>query len=362
MKRCTRCVLPDTVPGITFDLDGVCSFCQSYTPRAPRGEAALLERIAAAKRDDGRYDCIVPLSGGRDSSFVLYMAAERYRLRVLAVTYDNEFRVPQAEQNVDTACRILGVDHVRIRSRHDVARKMVYQGMRMAVPFGFRTTQVPWLCGACSYGFHSVVYRAAEQHRVPLILWGDSDEENTLPMHARVERADTRPGRDPEEMRRRRHSTAAIYLFRYYGLLQRAEFPVRGNHLLGRDDPRLTTPGIQEIHFFDYVPWDRNVIKEAITQRLGWRKPDDHPSSWRFDCVLHLVINYYHLLNFGCTKDCFGYARMINSGRMSRQEALEQEEAVTAHLAEHIRGVLQDHVGLSARDVDRLAQKDGVTL
>ena len=94
--------MPETVPGITFDKDGICSFCLSYQKEEYLGEEELERIIASIKKEDNEYDCIVPLSGGRDSSYVLYMAKAIYDLRVLAVSYDNEFRTDQALVNMKT--------------------------------------------------------------------------------------------------------------------------------------------------------------------------------------------------------------------------------------------------------------------
>ena len=95
MKRCTQCIMPETVPGITFDNDGICSFCQSYQKETYLGQKKLDQIVATAKSRNNKYDCIVPLSGGRDSTYVLYVARAIYDLKVLAVNYDNEFRNPQ---------------------------------------------------------------------------------------------------------------------------------------------------------------------------------------------------------------------------------------------------------------------------
>ena len=86
MRRCNRCILPDTVPGITFDEKGICNFCHSHSEESCLGEEALEKLISLIRSKDNKYDCIVPLSGGRDSTFVLYIARAVYNLKVLAVS------------------------------------------------------------------------------------------------------------------------------------------------------------------------------------------------------------------------------------------------------------------------------------
>ncbi len=98
-KRCTRCVLPDTIPNIEFDEDGVCNHCRTHRSLRYKGEAAL-ERKLDLHRDSGRkYNCIVAVSGGRDSSFALWKMVKEYDMRVLAVNYENPFTSQQARAN-----------------------------------------------------------------------------------------------------------------------------------------------------------------------------------------------------------------------------------------------------------------------
>ena len=99
--------MPVTVPGITFDEKGICSYCLSYQQEYSLGREALEDIIASSRNINNQYDCIVPLSGGRDSTFVLYAAKALYDLKVLAVSYDNEFRIEQALVNMQNACKIL---------------------------------------------------------------------------------------------------------------------------------------------------------------------------------------------------------------------------------------------------------------
>jgi tRNA(Ile)-lysidine synthase TilS/MesJ len=95
MKRCTRCVLPENAPGISFDQHGVCNYCHSYKKLTYKGESALVKLLDSHRRRDSRYDCMVPVSGGRDSSFTLLKMVKDYGMKVLAIHYENPFTDPQ---------------------------------------------------------------------------------------------------------------------------------------------------------------------------------------------------------------------------------------------------------------------------
>ena len=127
MKRCTQCIMTDTVPGITFDDQGLCSYCRDFKKETYIGKEKLDAIVADAKGKGQPYDCVVPLSGGRDSAYVLYLARKVYDLKVLAVNYNNEFQNPQALKNMQNACQRLAADFVSVRSRNSIARELMIE-------------------------------------------------------------------------------------------------------------------------------------------------------------------------------------------------------------------------------------------
>jgi len=349
MRRCTRCVMPDTVPGIEFGDDGVCSFCRAYRKEEYLGKHELDRIITSAKRCNAKYDCIVPLSGGRDSAFVLYVAKKIYDLRILAVNYDNEFRVHQAYVNMKNACRLLDVDFISVRSKRNAAKHIVLNSIRNALPSGLGAMSV---CGACAYGYRSVVYIAADRYEVPLIIWGASQAEDTFDMERKAKES---ASQSPKVSIVQKLLSASYYKVRFWTLLQRLEFPVKGNRRFSRGAPILKNRNTTEIRLFDYLPWDRKNIKEIIEGELDWKRPSGHVSTWRIDCELHSFVNHQYFSLLGCSKDCFGYCNMINSGTMSRSEALEQEEEMALSCARSTPQLLE-RIGLSKREVREVVE------
>lgn len=342
--RCSRCVLPETVPGISFDPVGVCSFCHAYRPPDLLGEERLLALFEHAKDLKRRYDCVVPISGGRDSTYVLYLARAVYGLRVLAVNYDGEFRRPIAMENMLNACDRLGVELRCVRSKWSLASRHVRCTIKAASSprhLGF--------CGACGYGNKAAALRAALEHEVPLVLWGSSSVEVTTHMMRRVWAAlPAGPGRYVRLLK------PSFWLARLYLALQRMEFPVPGSSVLRNGDPVLRDGRVSLVPIFDYVRWDRREIKETIKSQLAWRKPPELVSTWRIDCKLHELVNFEFFTLFGCSKDAFGYCSMINAGQMDRSEALAQEEAMAARCMDPLPELLKNEVGLSRRQAERV--------
>jgi len=127
-KRCSRCVLPVNYPGIRFDDDGVCNFCHGTEEIKLLGEEKFLEVIDKFRNGPGKYDCMVAMSGGRDSTYVLWYAVKKLGLRTLACFVDNGFVPEQTHKNVKTATERLGVDLVI--KKHDLVGKSVGHTMR----------------------------------------------------------------------------------------------------------------------------------------------------------------------------------------------------------------------------------------
>lgn len=347
MKRCSKCICPETYPGIQFNKDGICNFCLNCERQKPLGEKELRKILASSK--EKKYDCIVPLSGGRDSSFVLYMA-KNYGLNALAVNYDNEFCSKQAQINMKNACKILGVDFISFRSKINIGKKIVASHLKTLIPSGVSACLTSSsVCSACGYGYRAVVYRVAEKEEIPVILWGDSTIEIPNP-HLEKYRRKYRV-----KPIKKLFSFQIFHYLRYlfYRLLQRYEFRVPGNRILSFGKPLLKNKKIKEIHFYDYIEWDRTKIKQIIMENLDWQKPAEKASSWRFDCKLHSFSNYICKRTLGFSADLDGYCNMVRDGKMTREEAMRQEEYLD-RFSKEMEHLLINDLGLSRKEIKKL--------
>ena len=122
MKKCARCLLPETFPGIEYNQDNVCNYClkwQKYFDRKNKSNKnggirlkSRFEKFIANNRSKGEYDCLLCLSGGKDSTYLLYVLKEKYNLKVLAFTCDTGFMSPVAKRNIQKTIDRLNVEHV----------------------------------------------------------------------------------------------------------------------------------------------------------------------------------------------------------------------------------------------------------
>lgn len=349
IKRCSKCILPETIPTITFNNQGICNFCLDFKPRKYLGEDLLQEKIAAAKAKNQRYDCIVPVSGGRDSTYVLYVAVKKYGLKPIAVYYDNEFATQEALLNVRSACEKLDVEVLIYSSRNKIAHKIVKTRIVAAISPHERGG----ICWPCGYGYRAAVYDAAVKYKVPLILWGGGDNVYGFEIECAAIKGLRKP---PSKLLK--FLKLSFYIAEYYQLQQRKEVPIPGRTLFNRFASGLRPKhcNFEELQYFYYVPWCRREVKETIEGQLGWKKPQNHVSTWKADCKLHALDNYYLIKLFNCSRDCFGYSCMINEGNMTRQEALEQEEAILATYKQGIRELLEGEIGIGQKHIRKLLE------
>ena len=301
VKRCTRCVMPETVPGVTYDEDGVCNYCLSYSPADVIGKEALDEIVESLRGKGAAYDCIVPISGGRDSTYVLYAARALYDLRTLAVHYNSEFVEEQSIANIRNACDALDCELISVRSKRDIATKMVRANLKTPT-----TAESIAFCAACNYGYHAAPYRLAVEHQVPMIWWGVTKDEALIGDMVKEARR-SMSGKKSKYLKLFRPS---FYAGQFHRVRQRMEFRVPGNSIFSRAHAKLNADGIREFSLFRFIRWDREEIEDAIINKLGWRKPPGYLSTWRTDCKLHVVKDLRCFKTCGCSSSCWGYTKL----------------------------------------------------
>ncbi len=113
LKRCNKCLLPETFPFIEFDQHGVCNYCNNYTLKnQPKPIDDLKTLVEPYRRKDNKPDCIVPFSGGRDSTYSLHIVKEILGLNPIAYTYDWGMVTDLARRNIARVCGKLGVENI----------------------------------------------------------------------------------------------------------------------------------------------------------------------------------------------------------------------------------------------------------
>lgn len=171
MRYCTKCVMPDTRPDLRFDQEGVCDACRSFERKnesidwdARRREfETLLE--THGNKNPAKYDCVIPVSGGKDSHLSLHYAKEVYGLKPLCVCFEPTLPTDIGRKNLANVSR-LGVDLIHFKQNPIVYKKLIMEGFQ-------RVGDMEW---ANHMGIWSVPVHFAIKFEVPFIFWGESPQ------------------------------------------------------------------------------------------------------------------------------------------------------------------------------------------
>jgi len=315
MKYCKKCILPETYPGITFNSEGVCNFCQEHKSEdLQRAGKERLLNVLRSVTNESPYDCIVPVSGGKDSSYILYYIVKELGLKPLAVSYNSGFQHEIAEDNVRNACKKLGIQLEEIRSPGTIQKNLLKASYNLS-----KRTGMIWGCANCPAILKMVPINIARKYKVPFVIWGSSILETVDDNKYKKNRS--------KAVKRILNDPLIIYYgiqYVFYRTVQRIalKFPIR--YVL---NPFRTPPFTDEnpkfIHFYDYVHWDSMRNVQLLEQEIGWKHPVGKDS--RFDCTLHCVINLFYKKDYGISHDGLSFCNFVREGKMSRDEALARE-------------------------------------
>ena len=172
-KRCNRCISDSTIPGISFNAEGICSLCEFHDelcklyPENQESEYKLSQIIKKLKKkgQGKKYDCIVGISGGRDSIYLLYITVKKFKLRPLAVHFNDGFDNPVAGENMLNAVKKLGVELRTITSDFRECKDLKIADLKASTPLLNNGTDV---------GIGAALYSVAYKENVKTIFYGQS--------------------------------------------------------------------------------------------------------------------------------------------------------------------------------------------
>ncbi len=328
--RCTRCVLVDRIPGSDFDARGVCSWCRSGYPNyRPLGADALRNIIRARLRSGSEADCIVGISGGKDSAFALWALKKEFGLRVEAFTYDHDGVSEHARENIRAICSTLDVPLHTFslgKHRHLDSFKDYFES------FLVRPSPVTagMTCVACKH-LHVFGSRLAVEKRAPFAVWANCPLEYS-PFLALKRRGN---GAQREGLLKGGALLTAEVLRspRFLSSIAR-HFPLtmEGCLAFAPSSPylRWRYPSVEQLVFFEYWPWNPDKIPGTLTREAGWRKPADVPNDWHSDCVFNVFKEFLFQSILGVSYTDGFLSNQIRHGLITRDQAL-------IHLAESKR-------------------------
>jgi N-acetyl sugar amidotransferase len=310
VKYCSQCVLPSTRPHIVFDANGVCNGCTAHAIKPQidwtRRERAFREVVAHAKARNTGYDCVIPVSGGKDSTWQVVTCLE-YGLNPLAVTWKTPARTAIGARNLANLIN-LGVDHIDYQVNPQVEKRFLYQALVR--------------CGSTAIPMHLALFNIpltiATRFAIPLVVWG----ENSAFEYGGDE--DERYGSRLDGQWIRKYGVTqgtTAHDWVSADLTEKALIPY-----YGPTDEELSKAGVHAVFLGYYFPWDPETSLR-IARAHGFRADPHGPKTGYYDYAdidddfisIHHYLKWY---KFGFTRLFDNLSLEIRNGRMTRQQAI----------------------------------------
>lgn len=299
LKVCTRCIYDERVPRITFDDKGVCNYCKmsdelafQFQTGLPKGQIELDKLISKIKESGKgkRYDCVVGVSGGTDSSYILAKAVE-WGLRPLAAHYDNTWNSAIATENIRKVTKALNVDLFTLvvdnKEADDIFRSFFLSG-------------VPELDCSTDIGLAETLYRAAGKHRIGYIVEGHSFiTEGISPMG--------------------NNYFDGKYIESVHGKYGRRKLKTFPNMTFATFMKWILIKRIRKIRPLWYVNYSKKEARKFLEEKFSWQYYGGHHMENRMTAFLHSV---YNPVKFGIDNRNWSLAAAARNGLISRKDAL----------------------------------------
>jgi len=325
LRRCTRCLLPETMPFISFDEEGVCSFCRDYEERGSylKGEKALEEFVSKYRSASGEPDVLLGFSGGRDSSFGLDYIKNHLGLHPTTFTYDWGMVNDLARRNQARVVGKLGIEHIVISA--DIRRKRV--NIRKNLKAWLKKPDlgmVPILM-AGDKQFYYYFHKVRKQTGIKLFIFcgGYEGEEGTGLFKYGFCNVTTQGSKNALK-RMTGISTMNKLKIMYYYLKQFVKNPAYINKsiidTLFAYYSSYVLPD-DYLYLFHYLDWDENRILNSITEKFNWERETDTIATWRTDDGTAPFYNYIYMTMAGFTEFDIFRSHQIREGKLTREQA-----------------------------------------
>ena len=319
LRRCVRCLLPETFPFIRFDEAGLCSVCRNYAPAHPRGRDALEELVKPHRLAGGGPNCIVAVSGGRDSTYGLHFVKKVLGMNPVAYTYDWGMVTDLARRNISRVCGALGVEHILISADIRQKRENIRQNVSAWLKRPDLGTVPLFMAGDKQFFYYASLLR--RQMGLDLVLFCQNPLERTDFKSAFC-------GIDENHGKAIHWDLSFLHKLQlglYYGrqflgnpaYLNRSlidtAFAFASYYLIPKDFSVL----------FQYIGWDERVIDETLADVYGWERASDTRTTWRIGDGTAAFYNYIYYRVAGFTENDTFRSNQIREGLLTREEGMD---------------------------------------
>lgn len=320
LRRCTKCILPETMPFIKFDKNGVCNYCHSYEKMTVKGERRLREEIKEYKVRKGRPNCIVAFSGGRDSSYALHYVKNVLKLDPLAFSYDWGMITDLGRRNQARMTGQLGAEHILLSA--DIQRKRKY--IRQNILAWLKKPDIGmvplFMAGDKHYFYY--LNRLRKQTGIDLVIYADNALEKSDFKYG-FANTYTPPGLGKTYDI---GTSNTLRLLWYYSKQYLTNPRYINMSLIDTFTAYISSYFIPKdyVYFYRFIRWDEKKIIKTLLEKYDWEIAKDTKTTWRIGDGTAAFYNYIYYTVTGFTENDTFRSNQIREGQLSRSEALEK--------------------------------------
>ena len=311
IEYCIRCCVPETQEGVSFDDLGVCTACRSSEEKMHIDWASREKQLrsileeAKSKSGDG-YDCILPISGGKDSFYQAHVLTKVYGMKPLAVTFSHNWFSETGFYNLQRCLEVFDLDHLQFTPARGLVNKLAKKSV----------FEIGDSCWHCHSGIGAFPLQIATRFKIPLLVWGESIAEND------GRASYTKPG----------HKFDRDYFTKVSAKLTADEMvseEISKKDLHPFELPsyeEINETGVWGIHIGDYMFWDEERQTEWIRDVYGWRGTEVEGSYKGYksaECIMAGMHDFSCYLKRGFGRATWQASVDVRNGLLTRSEAFE---------------------------------------
>ena len=340
--------MPETHETIAFDTEGVCNICRQHERKKGKIDWKKREqefrKTVERYKNKGVYDCIIPISGGKDSTFILYSMLKRYKVRPLVLSFDHCFYRPHHIAQRDRILRKLGVDFLILRTNPGIVKKLMLESLKRTGDF----------CWHCHTGVFAWPMQIAIKYKIPLLIWGESAAEYTTYY-------------DFEDLEDQDDNPFNTYI--NLGISAEDMAKAIGGEVTLRNLEPYTYPPVSELKkigcrsicYGAYHKWDVRRQVALIKKELGWEEDEVEgiPQKYwytKVECIMSGVRDYLKFVKRGFGRTSQLTTDDIRAGYMSRREAVKLVKKYDGRKPASLSRFLE-FVGITEDEFNEIAAK-----
>jgi N-acetyl sugar amidotransferase len=308
LRYCNRCCMPETMEGITFDEFGICTPCRSSEEKMHinwEERELKLRSIVESNRSDTYYDCMLPMSGGKDSTFQAYVLTKRYGVSPLAVTHGANWMSLTGRYNLENCLQKFDMDHLIFHANRAIINKVARKSLKA----------IGDACWHCHIGAGTFVIQSALAWNVGIMIWGESIAE--------------RDGRGSYI----NQTEANIYYNLDVSGRVRAQDYVDKNipfndlaQWFYPEPDKIKNAQLRYLHLGDFIFWDEEKQVDFVVRNFEWRNSTVENAFKGYksnECVMAGVHDYANFIKRGIGRATVQASDDVRRGIITREEGFE---------------------------------------